>query len=369
MKVLFITANVLGDAGANAAELFPLYSFLSKNIEYSIVADFERNKDFVHKKQFVEFLKLKYRRRTFIGAFKNAWRIAKKSKQEDIDVIHAFYRQVNIPLICFLYFGLIFHRSKSKILVDHRSVNLARGYKRQIKILSNQFMQFFTHELAGNPLAVETNHYFVWRRKHIIDLGFDALPEIEISKPDAEQRKTVWFIGSLKPANRKSEFLIEIFDEIYRRFGKSPPFDIRVAGPTRNFQENALNANPIVNYYGSVPRRRLYELLIEHPGIGMAFMNLEHHAAAPSLKFSEYAAMNFAVVASNTEGLKIQHERMGYSNVIFAEEDTSEWVDKLIEASNLWPDSFVNWETKNDWSYSKIFENQCIQIYNTIKNK
>lgn len=369
MNILYITTNVLGDAGANAAELFPRYAFFSKQIKHVIVADFAKNKDFIKEKQFVEFLRIKFRRKIIRANLKNAWRIARKCKQSEIDIIHIFYRQVNIPLIVFLYFSLILNRSKAKILVDHRSINLAKGFKRKFKIASNQFMQFFVHHLAGNPLAVETNHYHVWRPKHIIDLGFDQLPEIEIEKPSPYATKTVWFIGSLKPKNRKSEFLIDVFDKIYQKYGDNCPFEIRVAGPTRNSQEKELDQNPLVNYYGSVSRQRLYELLIEYPGVGMAFMNLEHHAEAPSLKFSEYAAMGFAIVASNTQGLKIQYERMGYSNVIFAEENTDEWCEKLTEACEKWPESFVNWDTKEDWSYSKIFEKQCLSIYSDILNK
>ena len=366
MRVMYVTANVLGDAGANAAELFPRFAFLSDEIDHVIVADFYRNKDYIRKKQLCEFLRLKFRKKTYLASMKNAFRIARKSKQANIDIIHVFYRQVNNPLVILLRVALIAFGSRAKVMVDHRSVNLAKGWKRKNKNFSNFLMQIFVHHLAGNPLAVETNHYKVWRPKHIIDLGFDKLPEVEIKKPDSSKRTSVWFIGSLKPKNRKSEFLIKIFDEIYRRFGDNPPFDIHVAGPTTNSQGAALMGNPIVKYYGSVPRNTLYELLIENPGIGMAFMNQEFHAAAPSLKFSEYAAMKYAIVASDTVGLKTQWRRMKYGNVTFAEETVSDWVEKLIAAAEKWPDTFEAWETKDDWSYESIFNKQVIKIYQSI---
>ncbi len=56
MKVLYVTANVLGDAGANAAEIFPRLAFISPEIEKVIVADFGKNRAFIREKQFGDFL-------------------------------------------------------------------------------------------------------------------------------------------------------------------------------------------------------------------------------------------------------------------------------------------------------------------------
>ncbi len=369
MKILYITINVLGDSGANAAEIFPKLAFLSKEINYVNVADLEKNKDFITKKQFSNFLKLRPRRLGLYSILRNALRIAKKCKDKDIDCVHAFYREVNIPLIIFLRLALILFRSNTVLIVDHRSVNLAKGRRAFFKKLNNFFMQIFVHHLAGNPLAVETNHFFIFKPKHIIDLGFDTLPDVEILAPPENQRPSIWFIGSMKPKNRKSEFLIEVFDELTRRFGQQMKFDIRVAGPANQSQEEMLNANPNVTYYGSLPRTSLYQLLMEFPGIGMAFMNEEFHKSAPSLKFSEYAAMHFAVVASDTIGMRTQWKRMKYSNVALAKEDVCEWADKLVEASENWPKNFQTWDTKMDWSYDNIFKNQVLKLYNQTSNK
>ncbi|MCP4073717.1 MAG: glycosyltransferase [Hyphomicrobiales bacterium] len=369
MKILYVTVNVLGDSGANAAELFPEFAVKSPQIERTYVADVQRNRNYIKQQQLAEFLRLRHDRLAGYREFRYAFRIAKKCKDNDIDLVHVFYRQTNIPLVILLRIALRLLSAKTTIMVDHRSVNLALGRSALAKKARNLVMQVFSHNLAGNPLAVETNHFVNFKPKHIIDLGFDKLPDVEILAPPKQNRTSVWFIGSLKPRNRKTEFLIDVFEELRSRHGHQLKFDIRVAGDTKPDQAAALNENPNVIYYGRIPRARLYELLLEYPGVGMAFMNTEYHGFAPSIKFSEYAAMSYAIVASDTIGLKNQWTRMKYGNVTFARENVPEWADKLEEAVENWPESFQKWRTKNDWSYDSIYKNQVLRIYQNIVRK
>ncbi len=365
MKVLYVTANVLGDAGANAAEIFPRLAMLTPGIKKVMVADYGKNRGYIRDKQFCDFLHLRRPRwgGHLYAAFRNGLRIAKKSTDGAFNVIHVFYRQENVPLVVSLRIGLFFLRGKSTIIVDHRSVNLARGYRAFFKKLVNLVMQLFTHRLAGNPWAVETNHFCTFKPKHIIDLGYDSLPEGDAVELDQGQSVSIWFFGSLKPKNRKTEFLLEVFDHIKAKTGTSERFHIRVAGPAKSAQRQALRANEIVTYYGSLPRARLYELLRAHPGVGMAFMNLEFHSYAPSLKFCEYAIMGYSIVASDTLGLRTQAERMNLDGVVFAEEDAEEWADKLISVALGWRGLTPPWEDAALWSYESIFQRQVVGLY------
>ncbi len=251
MKILYITANVLGDAGANAAEIFPRLSVNAPDVKHVYVADFMRNRRFIKEKQFAEFLRLRSNGSILYLAFMNAVRIARKVKSEHIDIIHVFYRQQNVPLIIFLRLSMLMLWAKSTIIVDHRSVNLARGRKGIFKKLRNQLMQPFAHRLAGNPWAVETNYYFVHKRKSIIDLGYDRLPEGGVVHPLKLAHRSIWFIGSLRPKNRKSEFLLEVFDRLQAKIKSEDRIEIHVAGPARQGQVKALKSMPLLNITAS----------------------------------------------------------------------------------------------------------------------
>ncbi|MGB0900088.1 hypothetical protein, partial [Halocynthiibacter sp.] len=96
LRILYITANVLGDAGANAAEIFPRLSRQHPSVIQTIVADYYKNKPFIQNQQDAEFLKLKRRRFSWLQTIISAIRIARKSRDEKIDVIHVFYRQRNV---------------------------------------------------------------------------------------------------------------------------------------------------------------------------------------------------------------------------------------------------------------------------------
>ena len=367
MKVLYVTANVLGDAGANAAEIFPRLAVQAPAVSEVIVADYERNKGFIRDKQGAEFLRLRDYGGGVRQAFRDGLRIGKKAKDRKVDIIHVFYRQQNAIMLIFLRLTLLLLWARATIIMDHRSVNLARGRDATVKKLRNLAMQVFTHRLAGNPLAAETNHYAIFKPADIIDLGYDALPEGEAVEPPAGAPCAIWFIGTLKPANRKSEFLIETFRNIAeKRADLTRPVEIHVAGPTRPDQKKALKANPLVTYHGSLPRAKLYELLRAKPGVGVAFMNQEFHAAAPSLKFVEYAIMRYAIVASDTPGLQTQGRRMNLPGVTYVPEDPQVWADKLISAANAWHGLVPVWQDAELWSYTSIFERQVLGLYGRI---
>jgi hypothetical protein len=366
MRVLYVTANVLGDAGANAAEIFPRLAVADARIEHVIVADFEHNKIFIKDRQKAEFLRLKAYKSPWVQAWRSARRIAKKAKDSRIDLIHVFYRQPNVPLLIFLRLWLIVLWAPARLIMDHRSVNLARGRRAVFKKLRNLVMQVFTHHLAGNPWAAETNHFVIWKPKHIIDLGYDALPEGEAAAPAKGAPCRIWFIGSLRPLNRKSEFLIEVFDKIAASGRATRPIEIHVAGPVRAAQATALRANPMVKIYGRLPRHKLYAFLRAKPGIGVAFMNDEFHSFAPSLKFVEYAIMQFGIVASDTLGLRTQAERMNLPGVVFAKEDSDEWAVKLLDAANAWAGLAPVWADAPLWSYEDIFSRQVVGLYERL---
>jgi len=373
MKVLFITAYVLGDAGANAAEIFPRLSVLAPEISHVYVADFAKNRDFIRERQHAEFLMLRKKGGYLVSTLRNALRIAKKTKDNNIDVIHVFYRQRNILLVILLRIALFVLGSKAVIIVDHRSVNLARGYQAAVKKLGNLAMQLFTHHLAGNPWAVETNHYFIFRPKHIIDLGYDKLPDGGAVEPPKDAPVNIWFIGSLRPKNRKSEFLIEVFDLLDQRVSQDrnqeKPVIIHVAGPARKGQTKALSENKSVVYHGKLPRPKLYRLLRQKPGVGIAFMNMEFHAFAPSLKFCEYAIMRYRIVASDTLGLRTQARRMNLDDVTFAAESAPEWADKLMAQAKEWNGLQPEWAEASLWAYDSIFKRQVIGLYENITTK
>ena len=366
LRILYITANVLGDAGANAAEIFPRLSRQHPGVIQTIVADYYKNKSFIQNKQDAEFLKLKRRRFSWLQTIISAIRIARKSRDEKIDVMHVFYRQRSAGIIILLRLALMVFRAKSRILLDHRSVNLARGQRGLTKKLVNLLIQPFVHHLAGNPWAVETNHWFIFRPKHLIDLGYDQLPPCSPAQSQTPEARRIWFIGSLKPRNRKSDFLIRIFEALQNMPISDPPLEVHIAGPARKSQADALNKIPSVTFYGRLPRDELYELLASKPGIGIAFMNKEFHSYAPSLKFVEYAIMRFQILASNTLGLRTQAQRMHLQNVQFVEEDVEAWARQLHTAAQDLNTPAPIWEDAEKWSYENIFNNQVIQVYETI---
>ncbi len=47
MNILYVACNVLGDAGANAAEIFPKLAIQSPEINRIVIADFFRNKEYI----------------------------------------------------------------------------------------------------------------------------------------------------------------------------------------------------------------------------------------------------------------------------------------------------------------------------------
>ncbi len=371
MRVMYVTSWVMGDSGANAAEIFPRLSMQSPEVEKVIVADFPKNKSRIQDKTGAEFLKLLRRR----GMLFHALRIARKAKQEQIDIIHVFYRQQNAVLLILLRMAMSVLRVRAKLIMDHRSVNLAKGVKLKQKMRINQVMQRFTHHLAGNPWAVETNHYKIHKPAHIIDLGYDQLPEGEAREPDdIENRVNVWFIGSLKPRNRKSVFLFDVFDRVAEKHEEAflngaPRIMMHVAGPTRRGQATRLHANPHVFYHGKLPRHELYELLREKPGLGLAYMNHEYHEYAPSLKFAEYAIMRYGIIASDTIGLKTQAERMNMPNVRFAPEEVEAWADAIIEMAMAYKGLEPLWQDAETWSYPDIYNRQVLGLYKQIIQK
>jgi len=269
---------------------------------------------------------------------------------------------------------LMVFRANTKIIMDHRSVNLARGWRGRRKKALNLIMQVFTHHLAGNPWAVETNHFFVFKPKHMIDLGYDNLPEGEAREPEnVDSQVNVWFIGSLKPRNRKSRFLLDIFDRVAERQSAAVAAGKRrivmhVAGPTRPDQKAALQANPDVVYHGKLPRDELYKLLRAHPGIGLAYMNHEFHEYAPSLKFAEYAIMRYVILSSDTFGLKTQAERMNLpSPVPFIPEDAGAWADAIVNAADAYTGLEPHWDDADTWSYPDIYRRQVLGLYQKLK--
>jgi len=57
MKLLYLTANVLGDSGANAAEIFPRFAMQNPATTEVYCADYQRNKEYILKKQYASFIK------------------------------------------------------------------------------------------------------------------------------------------------------------------------------------------------------------------------------------------------------------------------------------------------------------------------
>lgn len=368
MRILYVTCHVLGDSGANAADIFPRLAVQTPEIEAVHVADFPRNKYHIEHRQGACYLRLEWGR-TWL---RYAARIASKCRSEQIDIIHIFYRQQNAVLLILIRLWLLVLARETRIVMDHRSVNLARGWRGRRKRWLNFVMQVCTHHLAGNPWAVETNHVAVFRPKHLIDLGYDTLPTGAVQQPARPIREVVfWFIGTLKPRNRKSEFLLEVFAALRARTtasGRRVRF--HVAGPTRPDQARALAALDNVTYHGKLPRSDLYLRLQRTPGVGLAFMNRAHHEYAPSLKFAEYAIMRFAIVASDTLGLRTQAGRMNLPTPVrFVEESVQAWADAILAAAECYDGLEPAWEDAPHWSYPSIFARQVVPLYRQIARR
>ena len=375
MKILYVTCNVLGDSGANAAELFPKLAAESNWAKQVIVADFRKNENYVEEQQKAEFLCLWQSWPQIRESIHNARQIAWIVKHNDVNIIHIFYREQNVPLLTVLRLLILWYGCDARIIMDHRSVNLARGYRSFRKKLVNIFAMLFSHKLVGNPLAVESNHFFEIKDREIVDLGYDdtVFPNISgLLSPDLEAAKNkpvnVWFVGSIKPANRKSWFLIEIFRAFSDRFGTGEVV-FNIAGPANIRQIAELEAIPTVNYLGVLPRGELYAQMKDKPGIGMAFMNKEFHDLAPSLKFVEYALFGYKILASSTVGLKKQAERMKFENVHFVDETVDDWCSYISQAAKEYQASgSVAWKEGPNWSYRSIFERQVRTLYEDMRS-
>jgi len=361
-RILYVTAWVLGDAGANAAEIFPRLAAQHPDIDKVIVADFPKNKHHITKRLRAEYLRLEWNR----SWFRHAARIALKAKRENVDVIHVFYRQQNAVLLILIRLWLIILGCNARLLMDHRSVNLARGWRRWPKLALNTLMQGCAHNLAGNPWAVETNHFGVYRPKSIIDLGYDTLPQTDLNQSQTDESAVnIWFIGSLKPRNRKSQFLIDVLDAVASS-ASTRKIRIHLAGPASETQIRQLSANPLVTYHGQLKRADLYRRLQKYPGIGLAYMNMQFHAHAPSLKFAEYAIMRYKILASDTPGLRTQGARMGLSKVVYVPETTSAWQEAITNAADAYQGPEQQWEDAALWSYPAIFDAQVVPLYQRL---
>ncbi len=363
-RILYVTSWVLGDAGANAADIFPRLAAEHPSIERVIVADFPRNKHHILTRQHAEYLRLEWDR----SWFRLAARIARKAKREDMDVIHVFYRQQNAVLLILIRIWLMILGGRARLVMDHRSVNLARGWRRWPKLALNTLMQLFAHHLAGNPWAVETNHLMVFRPKQIIDLGYDTLPdtrEVAVANRD-DDSVNVWFIGSLKPRNRKSQFLLDTLDAVAAQPSEKKRIRFHLAGPASDAQVRRLTANPLVTYHGQLKRADLYRKLQQFSGLGLAYMNLEFHAHAPSLKFAEYAIMRYRILASDTPGLRTQGERMKLSRVQYIPETVAAWSRAIREAAEAYEGADPQWGDAANWSYPAIFEAQVLPLYQKL---
>jgi len=361
-RILYVTSWVLGDAGANAADIFPRLAAQHADIDKVIVADFPKNKHHITVRQKAEYLRLEWNR----SWLRHAARIALKAKRDNIDVIHVFYRQQNAALLILIRFWMIIMGCSARLVMDHRSVNLARGWRRWPKLTLNTIMQLCTHHLAGNPWAVRTNHVKVFRPDHIIDLGYDTVPE---TGPDPDARAdhvNIWFIGSLKPRNRKSQFLLNALDAVAKARQTTRDIRFHLAGPASDAQIRQLSANPLVTYHGQLKRADLYRRLQQHPGLGLAYMNLEYHAYAPSLKFAEYAIMRYGILASDTPGLRTQGARMGLSRVTYIPEETEAWARKIVSAADAYQGPEPEWKDAELWSYPAIFEAQVVPLYQQV---
>lgn len=368
MKVLYLTSFVLGDAGANAADIFPRLAVQSDEIDQVYVADFPRNKYHVEARQGACYLRLEWNR-TWL---RHAARIARKCRQEDIDIIHVFYRQQNAVLLILIRIWLLLLGARTKILMDHRSVNLAKGWRARRKRVLNTAMQTCAHALAGNPWAVETNHIRIFRPKFLIDLGYDTLPDGAADAPQPALKEVVfWFIGTLKPRNRQSEFLLKVFRAVEKRDTKQgKQIRFHVAGPARTDQIAALKALSNVTYHGKLPRADLYRKLLEHPGIGLAYMNHTFHEYAPSLKFAEYAIMRYDILASNTLGLKTQANRMSLpGQVRFLPERVEAWADAVHDMAQSYQGLAPAWKDAPHWSYPSIFSRQVLPLYQKLASQ
>lgn len=366
MKILYITTFVLGDAGANAADIFPRLAAQSDAIEAVYVADFPKNKHHIEQRQGARYLRLDPGR-TWL---RHAARIARKCRDEQIDIVHVFYRQQNAVLLMLIRLWLWVLKSHTVLVMDHRSVNLARGWRGWRKRALNAAMQLCTHHLAGNPWAVETNHISVFRPKHLIDLGYDTLPDGAARAPETPiQEVMVWFIGTLKPRNRKSDFLFEVFAALGARTtpsGRAVRF--HVAGPTRPDQAETLAALDNVTYHGTLPRADLYAKLRATPGLGLAYMNRAFHEYAPSLKFAEYAIMRFGILASDTVGLRTQAARMHLpAPVRFVPETATAWAEAILDAAEAYQGLDPDWQDAPRWSYARIFARQVLPLYRQVR--
>ncbi len=364
LKVLYVTSWVLGDPGANAADIFPRLAARHDAVSHVIVADFPKNRFHIQTRQGAEYLRLEWRRPWVL----HAARIARKAKQDGIDVIHVFYRQQNAVLVMLLRGFLHLFGAHARILVDHRSVNLAKGWRRRRKMAVNALMQRAVHHLAGNPWAVETNHKHIRRPRHVIDLGYDRLPALPQRGCDTDCTH-VWFIGTLRPRNRKSEFLLDIFDALAARLadpGTKHRVIVHVAGPATDAQARRLRSNRLVRFYGKLPRMELYERMQMNTGLGLAYMNAEFHSHAPSLKFAEYAVMRFGILASDTVGLMTQARRMGLKGTRFLAEDPNLWADAIVEHAAGDGAAAPIWHNAVHWSYSAIFDRQVIPLYQDL---
>ena len=365
MKILYYTLNVLGSNGANAAELFPKLAVNSDYVDHVYVADYEANKAFIQKNQCAEFLKMRRNKGAWL---RNAVRIARKCSREKVDVLHFFYRQSTVLNLIVIKLFFLIYGCRTKVLLDHRSVDLSIGINSKIKKIKNFGAQLGCDMLAGNPYAVETNHFYIFKKKEVIDLGYDSLPEISEQIKYNSKQINFWYVASLMPKNRKTEFLLDVFDEINKALTpeQRAVTKIWVAGSGSPYQVKRLNDNPIVHYFGRVDRKLLYMNMAKYPGFGIAYMNRNRHEFAPSIKFAEYAALKFQIVASSTTGLKLQALRMNISNVNFVEQEVDAWVKECTRLINEGYEPANLWKDQEMWSYRKIFDLQVMELYQSL---
>lgn len=367
MNIMYLTANVLGDSGANAAEIFPKEAQLSSMIDNVYVADFNKNKKYITEVQHVKFLKIRYKKFSFLNILKNSIRITILCKRHDITLIHCFYRSKNMHLISLIKLFLLLTNVKTKILLDHRSVNLAKGAMKIQKLLINQIFSPFIDYFSGNTFAVETNYIFCPKNKYIIDLGYDKLPKPIRVLSNQNNHINVWYIGNLIAKNRNAEFILNIFDLLSKHVSVNKTFTIHIAGPLSNYNKVKIYNKNSINYHGVVERSELYKLLQRFPGIGIAFMDYKNHNFAPALKLIEYSIFGFKIIASDTQGLRLQQQRARLPNITFVNHDLSSWVNAILKEIYE-PAKYDTWIDSNKWSYSMIFKKQVLPIYKKIES-
>ena len=306
IKVLFVVQGVYGRVGSTASFMFPrILSQLGCPVKILV---FSEENEVIEKDQNLIIAQSS----NFIN---KVLKIRETIKQFQPEIIHVFYNVEGnsiLPFIC-----RVANRNRAKWLIDVRSpplrlktvtwwlkyINIVRDFLRQIgySAITAHVRQsaFDVYHLIVKPL---------YELPFGVDVGRITKKQWKFDLNGVVPVKRFIYVGSIARL-RRLEILLEGICSAKNNLGTLGSFEVHFFGTGDAVEDLRkkliqLGIDSIVQFKGFIDQSRLFAILHEYDA-GVGYVPYEQYMSAPALKIIEYMAANLAVIASDTDGIKI----------------------------------------------------------------